>query len=175
MAPETAAPARDDAAQWRLEGVSETESLARAIAGLAQVRDVIGLAGALGTGKTTFARAFIRARAAAAGEDAGDVPSPTFALVQPYEFQSGAVWHFDLWRLDAAADSYELGIEEAFAHAISLIEWPEKIAPLLPRDRLDLTFSFADRDESRTVLIVGRGGWRDRLDALRTGGGAGHG
>ena len=65
---------------------------------------------------------------------AEEVPSPTFTLVQLYEHAAGAIWHFDLYRLSAAEDAYELGIEDAFAGAISLIEWPEKLGALMPDD-----------------------------------------
>ena len=164
MKPDAAPPARDAAAEWRLDGVSRTESLAQAIARLVRPRDVIGLSGALGTGKTTFARAFIRARAA--GEPVDEVPSPTYTLVQPYDLETGPVWHFDLYRVNDEAEAYELGIEEAFAEAISLIEWPEKIARLLPRDRLELAFFFADGAERRRVRIAGHGDWRRRLGDL---------
>ena len=99
-------------------------------------RDVIALRGDLGAGKTVFARAFIRARTRPDEE----VPSPTFTLVQVYEpagRADAAIWHFDLFRLATAEDALELGIEDAFGGAISLIEWPERLGRLLPASRLD--------------------------------------
>src|SRR5712691_8547258 len=108
-----------------------TAALAARISALAQPADVIALKGDLGAGKTTFARAFIRAR----GNCEEEVPSPTFTLVQVYEVEPAAIWHFDLYRLRSAEEAWELGIEEAFGDGISLIEWPERLGVLLPERR----------------------------------------
>src|SRR5882672_4489738 len=94
-----------------------TAAFAARISALAEIGDVIALRGNLGAGKTTFARAFIRARGCAE-----EVPSPTFTLAQIYELASAAIWHFDLYRLESPEDAWELGIEEAFSDGISLIE-----------------------------------------------------
>lgn len=114
--------------------------------------DVIALHGDLGAGKTTFARAFIRARPG--GEKAGDVPSPTFTLVQTYDLPDATVWHFDLYRLDSPHEVWELGLEEALAGGISLIEWPERMGSLLPRRRTDVHLSFSDSPDRRHVTLV---------------------
>ncbi len=135
-----------------------TAALAGRVAPLARVGDVLALSGALGSGKTTFARAYIAARAGRALE----VPSPTFTLVQTYELPGGPVWHFDLYRLEQADDAIELGLDEALAEAISLIEWPERLGDLLPADRLDIRLSFADTG-GRHARLEATGGWRDRL------------
>src|ERR1043165_7946856 len=104
-----------------------TASLAARLAALARPGDVIALNGELGAGKTSFARAFIRAR----GADE-DVPSPTFTLAQAYELPDATVWHFDCYRLRDPEEAWELGIEDAFREGISLIEWPERLGTLLP-------------------------------------------
>ena len=115
---------------------------------------MIGLAGPLGSGKTTFARAFIRARLGREGEE---VPSPTFTLVQLYEHAAGAIWHFDLYRLDVPEDAWELGIEDAFSDAISLVEWPEKLGAIMPADRLEVHLAHGEAPETRGVTIVACG------------------
>lgn len=135
-----------------------TAALAERLAGLAAAGDVIALQGELGTGKTSFARAFIRARGG--GEE---VPSPTFTLVQIYDLDPVPVWHFDLYRLHAPEEAWELGIEDAFATAISLIEWPERLGPLLPPRRLEVALAFGDRPEARRAVLSGGSGWRRRL------------
>lgn len=148
-----------------LPDLAATERLARALAGVARRGDVIGLSGGLGLGKTSFARAFIRARPG--GDAVAEVPSPTFTLVQVYELGEAPVWHFDLYRLKRPEELWELGFEEALAEGIALIEWPERAADLLPSDRLQLTFAGGDASESRRLrLTAGDGepkGWRQRL------------
>jgi tRNA threonylcarbamoyladenosine biosynthesis protein TsaE len=134
-----------------------TRTLAARVAAIAAPGDVIALSGPLGAGKTVFARAFIRARGGA-----GEVPSPTFTLVQTYELAGGAVWHFDCYRLRAAEEAWELGIEDAFRDGISLIEWPERIEKLLPADRLDVALSPGAAAGARRAVLSG---WGDRLDA----------
>jgi tRNA threonylcarbamoyladenosine biosynthesis protein TsaE len=140
---------------------SATESLAVRLSAIARCRDVFALRGDLGAGKTVFARAFIRARTRPDEE----VPSPTFTLVQVYEpvgQADAAIWHFDLFRLETPQDALELGIEDAFGGAISLIEWPERLGRLLP-ERLDLMLSPGPTADSRRVLIAGGAEWRHRL------------
>ncbi len=136
-----------------------TAALARRVAAAARAGDVIALSGELGVGKTTFARAFLHARHA----DADEVPSPTFTLVQIYPAPDGAIWHFDLYRLTATVDAWELGIEDAFASGISLIEWPERLGPLLPAHRLEIRLEFGDRPDARRAAIDGNSDWCVRL------------
>lgn len=138
----------------RTEAPAETESLAQRLAPLAAPGDVIGLSGTLGSGKTAFARAFIRARLGRAMEE---VPSPTFTLVQLYEHRAGTVWHFDLYRLGTPEDAYELGIEDALSSAIALIEWPEKLGAIMPVDWLRVHLAQGAGEESRLVTVTPRG------------------
>lgn len=126
--------------------------LAACLARRLEARDFVGLRGELGVGKTTFARGVIRALGGG-----GDVPSPTFTLVQVYDTRSAPVWHFDLYRLARPEDVYELGFEEALAEAIALVEWPERLGPLLPRDRIDVLIDYADDPRKRLVALEGRG------------------
>lgn len=134
----------------------DLDSLVRHAEGLAAglaPGDVIALWGDLGAGKTTFARALIRARAAACGRRIDEVPSPTFTLVQTYDLPTGDIWHFDLYRLAAPDEVFELGIEDALAGGIALIEWPARLGPLLPARRIDVELSFTDDPSMRAVAI----------------------
>jgi tRNA threonylcarbamoyladenosine biosynthesis protein TsaE len=135
-----------------------TTALAVRIAAVAAPGDVIALKGDLGTGKTAFARAFIRACG-----NPDEVPSPTFTLVQVYDAGPTAIWHFDLYRIHAPEDAWELGIEDAFIAGISLIEWPERLGPLLPQRRLELSFAFGDEPGARRIAIDPGKEWGSRL------------
>ncbi len=141
----------------RLPDARATAALARRVAAHAKPGDVIALKGELGSGKTFFARAFI-------GEE--DVPSPTFTLVQIYDRPKGRIWHFDLYRLDAPDQAIELGIEEAFAGGISLIEWPERLGHLIPAERLEIRLVFADAPEAREAVIAGTGRWEPLIESI---------
>jgi len=142
-----------------LDGEPATVALAERLAGVAGAGDVIALSGALGSGKSVLARAFIRAYCGTAE----DVPSPTFTLVQIYEGGAAPVYHFDLYRLKTSDEVQELGVEEAFAEGISLIEWPDRMGPWLPANRLDIALSQGRRADSRRAGLTGHGYWQARL------------
>jgi tRNA threonylcarbamoyl adenosine modification protein YjeE len=141
-------------------------ALARRLADLARPGDTIALDGDLGTGKTSFARAFIRARAAAAEAPLGEVPSPTFTLVQVYDLPGGAVWHTDLYRLGDPSEAAELGLDEALTEGILLVEWPGRAPDALDPGRLCIAISYGPGGDARTVVISGGPAWRDRMARL---------
>ena len=117
-----------------------TERLGAALARRLRPRDVVALQGGLGVGKTTLARAILRA---ASGDPALIVPSPTFTLVEIYDTPAGVFWHFDLYRLEEPEQVFELGWEEARADGMALVEWAERLGTLLPRERLMVTLAMA--------------------------------
>ncbi len=139
-----------------------TSRLGAALAARAKPGDVLALFGTLGTGKTTLARAFIRALTTADEE----VPSPTFTLVQTYDTALGLVWHFDLYRLERPEDAFELGIEDALADGIVLIEWPERLGSWLPRRRLDVSLGNVANTPGRQVILTSWFQWDDRIGDL---------
>jgi len=141
-----------------LPSLAATEALAATVAAMARAGDVILLAGPLGAGKSTFARAFLRA---ASDDPALEVPSPTFTLVQSYDTPIGTVNHFDLWRLDGPGGIAELGWQEA-QDGITLVEWPDRLGPLCPEDALSLTLDI-NGEETRRALLSG---WADRLERI---------
>lgn len=112
-------------------------ALAAALSPRLRPGDCVLLEGEVGAGKTSFARAVIRA---ACGADM-EVTSPTFTLLQTYPASAAEIWHLDLYRLERPSDLAALGLEEGLRHAITLIEWPALAAPLLPADALRLQFS----------------------------------
>ena len=130
-----------------------TEALAARLAVLLQPGDIVLLAGDLGAGKSFLARALIRA---ASGEPGLEVPSPTFTLVQSYDLPAGELWHFDLYRLAAPEEVLELGWDEARL-GICLVEWPDRLGPLVPADRLKIELAHGPAD-GRIATIIGLGG-----------------
>jgi tRNA threonylcarbamoyl adenosine modification protein YjeE len=153
---------------WELVVPSEdaTKRLARDLAFSLGPGDLVALSGDLGTGKTAFARAVIRTLAQ---DEALEVPSPTFTLLQLYELPRFAVVHADLFRVNTLAELSELGWEEASSGAAVLVEWPEKAGPLLQADRLDVRFELAPDlgPDHRRVRLEGIGAWAERLTRLR--------
>lgn len=127
-----------------------TDRLGAVLATRLRPRDVVALVGGLGAGKTTLARAILRA---ASGEPALVVPSPTFTLAEIYDTPKGTFWHFDLYRLEAPEQVFELGWEEARADGVALIEWAERLGSLLPQERLTVTLSI--EGERRRATLEG--------------------
>lgn len=147
-----------------IENEQALSGIAGKLAPLLRAGDVLCLKGGLGAGKTAFARALIQSFAGTAEE----VPSPTFTLVQVYDAFSPEVWHFDLYRMesensDLEKDILELGWEEARRHAVVLVEWPERLGSLLPRDRLEILISIDPAKETaRRMTFVPFGQWQQR-------------
>ncbi|QMW23155.1 tRNA (adenosine(37)-N6)-threonylcarbamoyltransferase complex ATPase subunit type 1 TsaE [Sandaracinobacteroides saxicola] len=129
--------------------IDEVSHVAEKLAAVLRVGDVVALSGELGAGKTTLARAVI----AALGW-AGEVPSPTFNLVQDYPGLRVPVWHVDLYRLETAAEADALGLDEAlFDHAL-LLEWPERLGAALWPEALWLRLEGAGEAARRLTWRV---------------------
>ncbi|MGE0597761.1 MAG: tRNA (adenosine(37)-N6)-threonylcarbamoyltransferase complex ATPase subunit type 1 TsaE [Hyphomonadaceae bacterium] len=142
-----------------LPDAAATEALGARLAALLRPGDVVCLKGELGAGKTTLARGAISVWAGA-----GEVPSPTYTLLQIYEGAKGPLWHVDLYRLRRPEEVWELGLEEGFVEAACLIEWPERLGASLPRDRLEVVLEAAG--DGRRAVLTGYGAWSSRLDEI---------
>ncbi|MGB5866039.1 MAG: tRNA (adenosine(37)-N6)-threonylcarbamoyltransferase complex ATPase subunit type 1 TsaE [Sulfitobacter sp.] len=142
-----------------LSSPDQTAAFARHIGAQLAVGDTILLSGDVGAGKTHFARALIQSLLITPE----DIPSPTFTLVQTYDAASGAeIWHADLYRLTGPSEVEELGLSQAISEAICLIEWPDRLADLLPADALDITLGATGVADHRTLTAC----WSDpRWDA----------
>lgn len=147
--------------QLVLKSEPETVALGAQIAEMLRPGDLVGLAGNLGAGKTTLARALVRHLLP--GEE---VPSPTFTLVQIYDARQFKIWHADLYRVKARSELRELGFEEALEDGVLLVEWPDRMGEDLSDDRLDVIMEVDDGAEDRRVKLIGRGSWASRVKFL---------
>ena len=129
-----------------LESEAATARLGAALAREAKPGDVITLSGPLGVGKTALARGLL----AGLGHK-GEVPSPSFAIVQPYEELEPPVWHVDLYRIEDPRELDELGLD-TLDHALLLIEWPERAGVGAWPNALALSLDFADGDARRLTV-----------------------
>ena len=135
-----------------------TVRLGEAVARVLEAGDMVCLSGPLGAGKSTLARALIRALTTPDEE----VPSPTFTLVQFYEGPRLKVAHFDLYRLTDPDEAYEIGLDEALDEGAALIEWPERLEGRLQGDRLDIEIGLVDDGNGRRVRLTPYGAWEGR-------------
>lgn len=126
----------DHAVSFHLDNETATARLGAWLSEHLNEGDCVLLSGPIGAGKSHLARAFIWARLGRME----DVPSPTFTLVQTYNADV-EIWHADLYRLSHPDDVIELGLEQAFQTAICLIEWPDRLGDLAPKNAIRIDFS----------------------------------
>ncbi|MHB0976440.1 MAG: tRNA (adenosine(37)-N6)-threonylcarbamoyltransferase complex ATPase subunit type 1 TsaE [Candidatus Aquicultorales bacterium] len=143
--------------------VEETRALAKELAGYLQPGDVVSLTGDLGAGKT----AFVQGLAEGLGVKER-VTSPTFTIIKEYSGRL-PLYHFDVYRLESAAELVDLGFEEYFfGEGVSVVEWGDRVRSLFPPDYLELSFEHAG-PEKRTVKIAAKGErWERVIDSLDT-------
>ena len=127
-----------------------TEALGAELANTLKPGDLVVLDGDLGAGKTALARAIIRRLA---GDPALDVPSPTFALVQPYDTAKGLILHADLYRLGDPREVEELGLLDN-PDAIVLVEWAERSPEIMAAATLKVTLAIPPGGAGRLVSLT---------------------
>lgn len=145
-----------------LRHADDSDRLGRRLAAVAQPGDVITLSGPLGAGKTSIARGLLAELGLA-----GEAPSPSFAIVQPYAPPEVRmpVLHVDLYRIDDPAELDELGLDEARADSLLVVEWPERAGPRYWRDALALTLTVA-ADGARALTAEVPAAWEDRWSRI---------
>lgn len=135
---------------------ADTARLGEAVARALRTGEAVCLTGPLGAGKSTLARALVRALTT----PNEDVPSPTFTLVQFYEGVAFPLAHFDLYRLTSPDEAWEIGLDEALDEGAAIIEWPQRLEGALPPDRLDIEIAFDG--EGRRARLSAHGAWEGR-------------
>lgn len=135
-----------------LDGEEATRRFGAAFAALLQRGDLVTLSGDLGAGKSTLARAVIRALA---GDETLDVPSPTFTIAQAYEDLPLPVTHADLYRISMPEEVDELGFEQALEDGVLLVEWPQKAQGLLPAPQFAVALTHEGAGRRLTLLAEG--------------------
>jgi tRNA threonylcarbamoyladenosine biosynthesis protein TsaE len=143
-------------------GAQETEAVGAAVGSLLRIGDLVVLTGDLGAGKTTFAKGVARALGITQ-----PVTSPTFTIVQEYDGRMPLA-HVDVYRLDRIQELHDLGFEELLEGRVTVVEWGEAIAQILPRDRIDVRIAMHDDDDTARVLDIVASGpaWSERRGAL---------
>ena len=131
-----------------LSNEQATADFGRRVSGILREGDVISLSGPLGVGKTALARGILEGL----GHE-GEVPSPSFAIVQPYENLDLPVWHVDLFRVEDRSELDELGLEAA-DEGVLLVEWPDRAGLSAWPQALGLTLDFAEGGARRLTAEV---------------------
>jgi len=147
--------------RFELPDLAASDAFGARIAAQIRAGDVVALSGELGAGKTTLARAII----AALGH-AGEVPSPSFAILEAYDPPAVrlSVVHADFYRLDGAGDLAELGLDELRDDAALIAEWPERVGGF-GNEPGCLAIALEAAEKGRIAIVtpgrdwLGRGGW----------------
>lgn len=140
----------------KLKDERATLALGRKLAGRLKAGDVITLSGPLSAGKTTLVRGMLTSLG-----HVGEVPSPSFAIVQPYESLSPPIWHVDLYRIDKISDLDELGLEEIRGDGVLIVEWPEHAGASAWPEALALSLEVHE-DGSRALTVEVPAAWEGR-------------
>ena len=140
-----------DSLALTLSDLAQTKRFGKTLSKFIAPGRIFCISGPLGVGKSELARVMITATCG----PQGDIPSPTFTLVQPYLSYAGfEVWHMDFYRLETAEQAFALGIEDAFYACCCLIEWPDKLQELLPADQIRIDLAMGPNAVTRVLALA---------------------
>ncbi|NCP22990.1 MAG: tRNA (adenosine(37)-N6)-threonylcarbamoyltransferase complex ATPase subunit type 1 TsaE [Erythrobacter sp.] len=140
-----------------LPDLAAVDALGRRIAAKLRPGDVVALSGDLGAGKTTLSRAIL-----AASGHAGEVPSPTFTIIETYERTDLPIIHADFYRLDDPSEVEEIGLDDYRAGAALLAEWPERAGGFSHEPQC-LSVELENSGEGRRAIVEGGSAWHGRM------------
>ena len=140
----------------------DTKNIAEILYKISKKGDIFGLSGDIGSGKTTFARYFIKK-----GSKTKIVPSPSYNIYFKYDTKKSAIYHLDAWRLNDAKEILNLGIIEHLEESILIVEWPENINKFLPSNML--TINFTINKKNRSLFLLGNEEWKKRIKSKLNG------
>ena len=148
---------------FKSETVQDTEKFAERLASLIKKYDLILLKGELGSGKTTFARSIINSKYFA--NDVNHiVPSPTFSLLQIYQFNNRIIGHADLYRVQNKEEITVLDLQKIVDEGSLIIEWPEIIDSIISANILNINFEI--QNKTLNLIVDDGGGWKDRIRSI---------
>lgn len=154
-----------------LKDEQHTLRVGQALAPFLRRGDCVLFYGDLGMGKTTLIRGILSAIAQQDGITHLDVPSPTFTLVQHYDFSHVPCYHYDLYRLPEEPQPHalmEIGFDDSLDDGVVLVEWPERLGDAIPADALCVTLhSHPDYEDGRNIILDGSAAWSERLSAVK--------
>ena len=140
----------------KLKNEAATLAFGRKLSKALRIGDVVTLSGPLSAGKTTLVRGLLKALG-----HKGEVPSPSFAIVQPYESLSVPVWHVDLYRIEDPSDLVELGLEDIREGGVLIVEWPEHANEAMWPEALALSLNVVE-DGARALTAKVPAAWEGR-------------
>ena len=139
-----------------IQSEQKTKLIAEELYKICRAGDLIALSGELGSGKSTFAKYFIKK-----ATNVKSVPSPTYNLILPYKTKLSTIYHMDAWRINDESEAASLGITEMFESSIFIIEWADKIKNLIPENCLTLIIN--TKENLRELIFKGNSNWQKRL------------
>ena len=136
--------------EWESTGPKETQALAKALLETCPNHRIFAFYGDLGAGKTTLTQAFCEVLGVL-----DTVKSPTFSIINEYDSPSEKVYHFDFYRIEKLEEVLDIGLEEYLdSGAYCLMEWPERIDPLLPNDTVEVRIHHQGGDQRKIELLA---------------------